>query len=351
MSAHAPARDTAGRPTQRAVVVDGPGRHRVARVPVPEPGPGQVRVDVAAAGVCGSDREVHDGTRPAGYVRYPLTPGHEWAGTVAAVGGGVDPGLVGRPVVAEGFVNCQVCARCRSGETSLCEAEYDETGFTRPGAFAQSLVVPARLVHTLPEGADLRAAALLEPAAVAAAAALAARPVPGERIAVVGAGALGLLTVQLLAAASPAELVAVDPRTARADAAQDMGATSACGPRQAAPGRFDLVVETAGAPDSAATAVRLARRGGRVVLVGLPVEGARGLDPIALTLGQISVHGVFGASSGAWTHAVRAFAQGLLRPGPLVTHSFPLERYAEAVALVGSGDPGVGKVLLLPGEE
>lgn len=219
--------EPAGTAGHRAVVLERPGTHRLVTGPRPQPGPGEVRVAVHAAGVCASDREVHDGTRPPAYVRYPVTPGHEWSGTVDAVGEGVDPQLVGRRTVAEGFRSCLRCARCREGTTSLCTGGYDETGFTLPGAFADSLVVPARLLHPLADDADLRAAALLEPAAVVAAAVLAGEPRPGDRVAVVGAGTLGLLAVQLLAASSPAELHALDPRLARAELALTMGATHA----------------------------------------------------------------------------------------------------------------------------
>ncbi|WP_030666911.1 zinc-binding dehydrogenase [Streptomyces rimosus] len=331
----------------RSVLVEAPGRHRLVSAPTPSPGPGEALVRVAAAGLCGSDREVYDGGRPAPYVRYPLVPGHEWAGTVAAVGDGVPNGLTGRKVVGENFRTCLTCDRCRAGETSLCAAAYDETGFTRPGAFADTLLVPARLLHPLPDAADLDAAALLEPAAVAAAAALAARAVPGERVAVLGAGTLGLLAVRFLAAVSPAELIAVDPRHARAEQALEMGATGTRSPGTG-PGGFDVVMETAGAPGTAATAAELTRRGGRLVLVGLPGHGARGLDPVRLVTHHLTVRGVFGAPSAAWTHAVRAFTTGLLDPAPLITHTFALERWGEAVALVGGGDPRVGKVLVRP---
>ncbi|MFE4661217.1 zinc-binding dehydrogenase, partial [Streptomyces hydrogenans] len=192
-----------GGPTDRAVLVERPGAHRLVTRPRPEPGPGEVLVRVAAAGICLSDREVYEGRRAPGYVRYPVVPGHEWSGTVEAVGPGVDPGLAGRPCVAEGFRSCGTCERCRYGETSLCTAGYAETGFTEPGAFADRLLVPARLLHLLPYGSDLRAAALLEPAAVVAAAVRAGGPRPGERIAVVGAGTLGLLATRWLAAHSP----------------------------------------------------------------------------------------------------------------------------------------------------
>ncbi|WP_019815993.1 alcohol dehydrogenase catalytic domain-containing protein, partial [Saccharomonospora saliphila] len=139
----------------RAVRLDGPRSATVVAVPVPEPEPGHVVVRVAWAGVCGSDVELYEGRRPEGYVRYPVVPGHEWSGTVEAVGAGVDPGLVGRPVVAEGFRSCQVCPACRRGEPTVCHAAYDETGFTRDGAWADRLTVPARLVHALPDDADL----------------------------------------------------------------------------------------------------------------------------------------------------------------------------------------------------
>ncbi|MFC9248010.1 zinc-binding dehydrogenase [Streptomyces sp. NPDC057136] len=337
-------------PLSRALIVEGPGQHRLATGPLPEPGPGEVRVRVAAAGICMSDREVYDGHRDAAYVRYPVVPGHEWSGTVDAVGEGVDPALTGRRTVAEGFRACGRCERCRCGETSLCTAGYDETGFTRPGAFADHVVVPARLLHLLADDADLRSAALLEPAAVVAAAVRAGAPEPGERVAVVGAGTLGLLAVQLLAAVSPGELTVIDPREERGSLALDFGASDTRTPKQAeeARGSYDLVVETAGAATTAADACLLARRGGRVVLTGMFTPGAVGIDPVHLSLSQLTVRSVFGAPSAAWSYAVRAFTAGLLDPAPLITHEFPLEQFAEAVALVGAGGPETGKVLLRP---
>ncbi|WP_307813479.1 alcohol dehydrogenase catalytic domain-containing protein [Streptomyces sp. N35] len=336
--------------THEAVVLEGPGAWRLERPATEGPAAGEVRCRVDAAGICGSDRELFDGNRPEGYVRYPVTPGHEWAGTVEAVGAGVDPALVGRKVVAEGFRNCQTCERCRTGETSLCTAAYDETGFTRPGAFAAYVTVPARLLHLLDDAADLRAAALLEPAAVVASAVMKGAPRPAERIAVVGGGTLGLLAVQLLAAYTPGELVLIEPRRQRAEQGRQFGATGHLHPAEAEAqaGRFDLVVETAGVARSAALAVALTRRGGRVALTGIPAPGAQGVDPVALAMRQTTVYGVFGAPSAAWSYAVRAFGSGVLDPAPLITHELPLSAYDKAVALVGSGDPEVGKVLLRP---
>jgi threonine dehydrogenase-like Zn-dependent dehydrogenase len=332
-----------------AVVLDAPGAVRLAAHTPRPPGPGEALVRVHAAGICGSDRELYQGNRPAPYACYPVTPGHEWSGTVAGTGDGVPGGLVGRKVVGEGFRNCQVCERCHTGETTLCTAGYAETGFTEPGAMAPTLTLPARLLHPLPDDADLTAAALLEPAACVAAAALRARVRPGDRVAVVGDGTLGMLALQLLGAGSPAELLMVGAREERASLAAEFGATGYRRHQEIVHGGdYDVVVEAAGAPGAARQAAGLLRRGGRLVLTGLPPAGGEGLDPAALVLGQLRVETVFGAPPAAWAHAVRAFACGLLDPLPLVTHRLPLSDFEKAVALVADGDPAVGKVLLHP---
>lgn len=334
----------------RCVVVEAPGRHRIATYEPAEPQAGEARVRVVAAGMCGSDRELYAGTRPAPFVRYPIVPGHEWSGIVEAVGTGVPHELLGIAVVGEGFRACLTCSSCRSGATNLCGAGYEETGFTCSGAFADHLVLPARLLHTLPPGADVRAAALLEPAACVAAAVARADLAPGQRAAVVGAGTLGMLALQLLAAHSPADLLAVDTRPERADLAQRVGATAFRTPDQLGNvDDFDVVVEAAGSAESGRLAAELARRGGRVVLTGIPGRDVPAAIPVELLVTrQLTVAAVFGAPSSAWVTAVRAFSTGLLDPAPLVTHELPLEDYGDAIALLAEGRPDVGKILLRP---
>jgi 2-desacetyl-2-hydroxyethyl bacteriochlorophyllide A dehydrogenase len=334
--------------TGRAVHIDRPEWIRVTTTKPARPGQGEALVRVAYAGICGSDREIFAGTRPAEFVRYPVVPGHEWSGTVAAVGPGVDPTLVGLPVVGEGIRACGRCAACRRGENNLCSAGYDETGFTQPGAWADFLVLPARLLHVLPEGSDLRSAAVLEPAACVAGACLKIAPLPGERFAVVGAGTLGLLATQLLAAYRPAELVVIDPRPDRAGLARLCGATEVRTPDEAVSNRFDAVIEAAGVPGAARQAVRLARRGGRVGLAGIPASDDHPPSPADLVLNQITVHTVFGASTRAWAYAVQVFAAGLLDPGVVITHEVPLDEVERAFALLADPEAGAVKVLLRP---
>lgn len=336
----------------RAVLVEAPGSYRIEPAQRPTPGPGEAVVRVAAAGMCGSDRELFAGTRPAPFVRYPVVPGHEWSGVVDAVGPGVTTDLVGEAVVGEGIRACFTCAQCRIGATNLCDSGYDETGFTQPGAFADHLVLPARLLHVLDPRRDLRAAALLEPAACAMDAVVRTNVQPGERAAVVGAGTLGLLATALLATRSPAELVAVDTRPAQEPLALRLGATAFCAAEDlgtsADMGNFDVVVEAAGAPGSAVVAAQAARRGGRLALLGIPGDPSAAI-PVGVLVGrQLTVATVFGASASGWLGAVRAFNTGLLDPAPLITHELPLEDYGTAIELLSGRQPDVGKVLLRP---
>ncbi len=333
----------------RAVVVERPGAVSLRRVPRPEPGPGEVLVRVGAAGICGSDVEVLEGRRPARYVRYPIIPGHEWAGMIEAVGPGVDTIEEGAVVVAEGFRACGDCARCREGRTNLCAADYAETGFTHAGAFADLVCVPAHLVHRLPPESDLAAAALLEPAACVAQGLLEVELRPGMTVAVVGAGTIGLLAVALFSRVSPARLALVGTRAARLELGLALGASEIWNARQGRypePG-FDLVFEASGTVDGARTAIELARRGGTVVLEGISGQPG-GVDADEVVLGHLRVQGVFGASRNAWRWVTELFAAGLLDTQPLVSHSFPLEEHAAAFAALADRGGDALKVQLRP---
>jgi threonine dehydrogenase-like Zn-dependent dehydrogenase len=337
----------------QALRVERPGLASLVEVEVPRPGAGEVLVRVGAAGICGSDLELLEGRRPAPYVRYPIVPGHEWAGTVAAVGAGVEGVSAGDPVVAEGFRACEICVRCREGLTNLCLAEYAETGFTHQGAFAEYLCVPAGLVHRLPPGSDLEAAALLEPAACVACGLLEADLRPGLAVAVVGSGTLGLLAVSLLRLTSPSRLALVGTRPDRLELGRRLGAGEICDVRAEDPiprigGMFDLVFEAASRPEGADTAVRLARRGGTVVLEGISGAARPTIDPDVVTLGHLRVQGVFGASRAAWSWVVQLFSSGALDPRPLVTHRYPLEGYEAAFAALQNPAAAALKVELLP---
>src|ERR1700689_598968 len=210
---------------RRALIIDSPGSIRLRDVDEIVPGPGEVVARPVYVGVCGTDLELLAGVVDPAYVRYPLVPGHEWSGVIEAVGPGVTGLEPGQPVIAEGIIPDRVCAQCVQGNTNLCEV-YDELGFTRAGAAADQVLVPAQVVHVLGAEVSLLEAALAEPAAVAWGAIGRGRPRPGERVAVVGDGTLALIAAHLLTLYSPAELVVCGQRPAQADLAADLGATA-----------------------------------------------------------------------------------------------------------------------------
>ncbi|MDQ3856802.1 MAG: alcohol dehydrogenase catalytic domain-containing protein [Chloroflexota bacterium] len=341
----------------RAVVIDGPGEAHLTELDPPVPGPDEVLIRSFAAGICGSDVELYQGTRPAEYVRYPVVPGHEWAGRVESVGERVRGVQPGDKVVSEGFVYCGSCEHCHNGLTNLCEAGYNEVGFTRPGGFAEYVAVPSRLVHRLPADADLSHAALLEPTAVVADSFLRAPLRPGSTVVVIGDGAIGQLAVHLARLHSPAVLVLVGSRDDRLHLGLRMGATHTLNyHRDDVPARVreltdgrgaNFVFEGAGKARAVEQAFALSRRSGTIALQGIAGEGARlPLDPDLFALKHLTVLGTFGANSAAWTYAVRLFSAGLLELGPLVTHRYALPQFQDALDTLVSKQPGTLKVLV-----
>ncbi|GIJ49127.1 dehydrogenase [Virgisporangium aliadipatigenens] len=340
----------------RAYVVEGPGQHGLAEVDDPKPDHNEVLIEPAVVGICGSDLELLDGRRPAQYLRYPVIPGHEWAGYVVACGRDVTGLTPGRGVVAENIRPCGRCIRCAEGYNNLCLGEYAESGFTHPGALAERVVVPAELVYPLPEDRPIEAAAMLEPAACVAGGLLTiGMPRAGSRIAVVGDGPLGLLAVTLLRLTNPRDLVLFGSRPHRVAFGPGVGATDTLLSHQLTPadredlrGAYDLVVECTDSPDGAALAMSMARRAGTVLLAG--ISGARGhtIDPDTISLGNLRVHGVFGATRSAWHWLISLYEAGLFDPSSLITHRFDLAHAADAFAVLADPEAGALKVMIEP---
>jgi len=336
----------------RALVIAEPGVIALQDVPALVPGPGEVVARPAYVGVCGTDLELLDGVVDPAYVNYPLVPGHEWSGVIEAVGPGVTTLTPGQPIIAEGIIPDRVCAQCARGNTNLC-LTYDEIGFTRAGAAADQLLLPAQVVHPLvppPGGSAVRLedAALAEPAAVAWRGITRGQPRPGERIAVIGDGTVGLITAHLLRLYSPAELVVFGQRPEQAGLAVELGATAfeLAGPADP-PAAFDLVIEAAGKPAAVESALALARRGGRVVLLGLAGNGVTAALPIDdVVNNDLAITASFGYTSAAWAEVAGLLRAGKIHLVPLITHRFALESFDDAYRTLRATTGPRGKVLL-----
>jgi len=331
--------------TRRALVVEQPGSLALTRRASLEPGPGEVLVLPVYCGLCGSDVELVRGEVDAAFVGYPLTLGHEWSGTIGVLGAEVSGLRPGQRCVAEGIVPCGHCASCLAGATNVC-VTYDEIGFTREGAAGDELLVPARIVHVLGDSVSLLDAALVEPAAVVLTGLAKARPRPGSRVLVIGDGTIGLLSAMLVALWSPGDVAMVGRRAEQEDLARSLGVTSYRLDAPVGP-PFDLVIEAAGSTAAIETAVGAARRGGTVLLLGLPPTGATVTLPADLLVNNdLTIAASFGYTSTIWARVVDLLNRGRIAPSRIVTHRYPLEAFAQAFETLTSPTGLRGKVML-----
>jgi 2-desacetyl-2-hydroxyethyl bacteriochlorophyllide A dehydrogenase len=336
----------------KAAVLTGPRAFRVEAVRDPIVGPGEALVRVEAAGVCGTDYRIWTGERP---VSYPLIPGHEFIGEVVQVGSGVTRIGPGDRVAVEPNWGCGTCDLCRDGLGNLCLART-AVGIDRDGGFAELAVLPERACWPAPATLPSEVLLFTEPLAVVTRAVGRAEPRPGETAAVVGAGTLGLLAVQLLRERG-CRVLAVGRTERRLGLARELGAeatiagageTVATAARRLS-GRdgVDLVIETAGTAEAVELTlgqVGFIRPGGRAVLTGLPHEPAR-VEFFWLVRREIDIRGsmIYREEFG---EAVSLLAAGRIRVEPLLTHRFPLSAIESAIA--AHRDPASIKVAVFP---
>ncbi|WP_214105731.1 zinc-dependent alcohol dehydrogenase [Acrocarpospora catenulata] len=313
----------------RALVFTRPSTVELLEVADPRPADGEVLVKVRAVGICGS--ELH-GIRDSGFRRPPLVMGHEFAGTTPD----------GRRVTANPLLSCGVCDQCRIGRDHLCR-ERAILGIHRPGAFAEYVAVPERALHPLPPAMSFETAALIEPLANGVHALNLARPAPGARIAVLGAGTIGLVCL-LVARQLTDQVVVCDLSAERLAVAERLGATAVTTELH---GEFDVVVDAVGAAATHRMSVQHLRPGGTAVWVGL-------LSTDAAFDGQQIVreekHVV-----GSYCYTAAEFAQAVTLAGEVAldwSTTFDLADGATIFGELMAGRQDVVKALLRPwGEE
>jgi L-iditol 2-dehydrogenase len=319
----------------------------LTRALTPEPGPGEVLLRLRCAGLCGTDLfKLRYGTAPAA----PAVLGHEVVGTVATLGEGVTGFLPGDRVAVAHHVSCGVCALCRRGSEPLCPAFREN--LLVPGGFSEWILVRERAVRRamfgLPPHVSDETAVFLEPAACvlrgilqALHALQARRAAPPASAVILGGGGMGLLHLLVLQATVPGVRVAVlDPLEDRARRARELGAV-----REVQDA--DVVFDTAGGAEALATALRLVRPGGTVVLFAHAAAGERAdFDLNAFFKSEGKLIATYSSSLAEQKEIHRLMAGRRLDPSPLVTHRLPLSRFDEAVAL--ARDRKALKVLLMP---
>ena len=297
---------------------------------VRDPGPGEVLLEVAAAGICGTDLHIADDEFPS---RPPVTMGHEVAGEVVAVGPGTDPSLIGGRYAVETYASyCETCSYCRTGSPNLC-AQRASIGSHVDGGFARWLVIPARNLHPLPDSVGWYAGPLAEPLACVANCLFDPSVVDaGDSVLVVGPGTMGVLTAQAARAAGGAVTLVGLPRDEeRLTVAQGLGLDTVVLDGSRVDGQFDVVCECSGSEGGARLALGSVRKGGRYVHVGIfgkPVT----LDLDRILLAEITYSSGFASTPRSWGRAMALLSAGLVELDPLVSAVVPLSAWETAFA-------------------
>jgi L-iditol 2-dehydrogenase len=331
----------------------------IADLPAPVPGPDEILVRVTACGICGSDVHGYDGT--SGRRIPPIVMGHEAAGVVAAAGSGVSKFKPGDRVTFDSTVYCGQCEFCLQGDINLCNNRQvvgvSCGDYRRAGAFAEYVVVPQRISYHLPEALEFEEAAMLEAVSVALHAVRVSDMKGGETALVIGAGMIGLLTLQAAKAAGASQVLIADIDCTRLDRAEKLGADATLllsGTelveeilRRTGGRGVDLVLEAVGRDETIAASIASVRKGGTVTLIGNISPQVK--IPLQVVVSrQIRLQGSC-ASSGEYPEAMALLANGKIKVKPLITAVAPLSDGPQWFARLHAGEPNLMKVVLDPG--
>ncbi len=335
-----------------AAVVPEPGRIEVREVADPVPGPGEALVEVVACGICGTDQHIMDGTYQADY---PAIPGHEISGVVRAVGEGVTCVEPADRVAVNPNIPCRACRPCRRGLIHLCE-HAQAVGVTRPGGFAELCALPAELCVPLPDDLPLRAAAVMEPLSCCLHGLEMLGPEPGDRVAILGGGTIGLLMTQLVRLGGAGRMVVSEPDAGKRALADRLGADATVDPAagdaraniiDALGGPADLAIEAVGRGETAALAIDLVGPGGRALLFGVcEQEVAVPIHPRRIFRDEITIAGAY---TGPFMdeRSVALLEGGRIDADAIISDEFPLPEAPAAMARAREADSL--KVLIRPG--
>jgi len=346
----------------KALLLSEYSKLEVADLPKPAVATGEVLVEVAACGICGSDVHGYDGS--SGRRIPPLVMGHEAAGVVAEVGEGVTRFAVGDRVTFDSTVYCGACGYCLSGQINLCDNRQvvgvSTPDFRRAGAFAEFVTVPEHIVYRLPGELSFAEAAMLEAVSVAlhavAVSDVKVGETGGETALVIGAGMIGLLTLQAARAAGVARILVADVDATRLKLAQESGADAtilASGSamveevlRQTSGRGVDLVLEAVGRDETVSAAIDAVRKGGTVTLIGnITPQVTLPLQKVVSR--QIRLQGSC-ASSGEYPQAIELVSNGKIKVTPLITAVAPLSDGARWFERLHSREPNLMKIVIDP---
>lgn len=322
-----------------AVRLHSPGDLRLDRIPIPQPDAGEVLMKVWRAGICGTDLHISRGTFPA--PNLPLTLGHEFSGTIAAIGAGVLGIAVGAKAVCDINIACGSCFFCSRGQKLFCPT-VSQLGVHRAGGLAEYVAVPSTNLYVLPETFSLDDAAYVEPLACAIHGQDRIGIRTGDRVLVIGGGPMGLAHIALARLSGASSILVSEPDASRRALAKKMGAdqvvdslatdlnklvadwTGGVGP--------DVVIEAVGNVRTYETALQLVRRGGRILAYGAaPQDATMTVRPFDIYAKELTIVGSYAGTYDTWPRAIALIATGRFVPALIVDSVRPLTEAVEAI--------------------
>ena len=348
--------------TMQALVVLEPNVLEIQEKPIPQPGRNEVLARVRSVSICGTDAHLIHGDYPGFWPpAFPFTPGHEWAGDIVALGdGAAELGWqVGDRVCGTSHNACGVCQKCVEGRYNLCEnygkaGLHAQYGHNAQGVDATYAVHNVKCIFALPDEVSYDVGAVIDPASIALHVARRGNIQAGDTVAITGAGAIGLLAADAALICGAARVIVVG-RGYRLQKAAGLGFETVdttegdpvaavrelCGGLGA-----DVVLECAGVPETLTMAMSMLRRGGRCAMVGIPTADVL-LACQRLVLDELELVGSR-ASAGEMRRVIPFVANGRMRVEDLITHSFALADYAEALATFNDRSSGAMKIIVHP---
>lgn len=336
-----------------SVVVDQPNQMAVVERPMPEPQPGEVRVRVRYAGICGSDLHIFHGKNP--FVLYPRIIGHEFVGRIGAVGDGVDPARIGETVVVDPVISCGQCHACRIGRQNVC-SQLQVIGVHRDGGFSQYVCAPEKNAYVIPKGLALPSASVIEPFAVAANVTHRTGVLPSDVALIYGAGPVGLNLLQVLKKVYGVKAYITDHFDERLALARACGAaedeiinTS----REPLPQALEqrgvvggptLIYDAVGHPSILEEAVRIAAPAGRIGVLGFSTTPSA-IPQQELTKKELTLT-ASRLNCAMFPTVIDWIARGLVDPGQIITHQVDFRDVTGAFDLAERNPRQSCKVLL-----
>ena len=328
----------------KSIMIERPNEISLLERDVPEPGPGQLMIQVMASGICGTDLHIYRGEYMG---NYPVIPGHEFSGIVAATGSGVTRFNVGDRVAVEPNIACDNCVNCLNNRQNFC-LNWQAIGVTLPGGMEEYVIVPERAAFPI-GSLPFEIGAFMEPLSCVVHGVERANIGLADHVAIFGAGPIGNLMIQMARIQGAAQITVLEINPGRADLARQLGADRVVSSfDDLQPELYDIVIDATGAIPVMNRTVDYVRKGGTVLLFGVPPSG-RNLEVEGFKIFRkgLTVLSSFTSVRNSF-QAVNLLQSGQVKVDSLISHRLPLQEMPHALELIESRDPAVKKVIVQP---